>query len=185
MFLRLALHAAALAASTALAQPAPERFAIPQHGTLLLNVPTDWRVADKATANPPAVAVHLGPAATDSFDLQLTAVWLEPAKRAEMTPQAIKERVQATSKELLKQAVEKDAPLSELRGKQALGYYFSLSDRESQNTGSDYRYIAEGTLAVGEVVVIFTFLHREAGTPAKAQALHVVSEAAWVPEQAR
>lgn len=186
MISRLVVLAASLAfASATLAQPAPKRFAIPQHGALLLNAPADWRVADKATANPPAVSIRLQPADGDSFDLQMTALWLEPAKRAEMTPEAVKERVQATSKELLGQSVEKEAQLVELRGKQTLGYYFSLSDRESQNTGSDYRYIAEGTVTVGEVVLIFTFLHREPGTAAKEQALQIVRDASFAKEQAK
>lgn len=184
MISRLVLLAAVLSASGAtLAQPAPQRFAIPGHGTLLLNVPLQWRLADKATPNPPSVSISAGPATGDSFDLQMTAVWLEPAKRAEMTPQAIKQRVQATSKELLNQAVEKQAELIELRGKQAQGYYFSLTDRESQNTGSDYKHIAQGSVTVGEIVLIFAFLHREAGTPAKEPALQLVREAAYAKEQ--
>ena len=186
MILRPALYAAALLlASTALAQPAPQRFAIPEHGAVLLDVPSAWRVADKASANPPAVSIRLQPPDGDSFDVQMTAVWLEPAKRAEMTPEVIKQRVQATSQELLPQSVEKEAPLAELRGKQALGYYFSLTDRQSQNTGTDYKYIAEGTVTVGDVVLIFTFLHREPGIPAKEQALQVVHDAGYAREQAK
>ncbi len=181
MNLRPALLAAALVFSSAApAQPAPKRFAIPGHGSLLLNVPAEWRVADKSTANPPAVTLSVRPATGDSFNLQVTALWPEPAKMAAMTPEVIKERVQATSKDLLKQSVEKEAPLLELRGKETLGYYFSLTDRESQNTAGDYKYIAQGTVTVGEVVLIFTFLHREPATPAKNQALQMVADAVYV-----
>jgi len=186
MISRLVLLAAVLGFSSAtFAQPAPQRFAIPGHGTLLLNVPAEWRLADKATPNPPSVSVSARPATGDGFDLQMTAVWLEPEKRAEMTPEAIKQRVQATSKELLNQAVEKQAELIELRGKQAQGYYFSLTDRESQNTGSDYKHIAEGTVTVGEIVLIFAFLHREPGTPAKEPALQLVREATYAKDEAK
>jgi hypothetical protein len=183
MISRLVLCVAVLALSSAtLAQPAPQRFPIPGHGALLINVPPEWRVASKSSTNPPAVAFNMLPATGDSYNLQMTAIWLEPAKRAEMTPEVIKERVQATSKELLKQSVEKEAQLVELRGKQALGHYFSLTDRESQNTGTDYKHIAEGTVTVGEVVLIFTFLHREPGTPAKEQALQLVRQATYATE---
>lgn len=186
MISRLLVFTAVLAfSSTTLAQAGPQRFAIPGHGTLVLSLPAEWLVADKTTANPPAVALRAGPATEDSFNLQITAVWLEPAKRAELTPEVIKERVQAMSQDLLKQAVEKQAQLIELRGKQALGYYFSLTDRESQNTGTDYRHIAQGTVTVGEVVLIFSFLHREPGTPAKEQALRLVRDAAYVKEQSK
>jgi hypothetical protein len=181
MNLRLALLVAALAfSSAALAQSSPKRFAIPGHGSLLLNVPAEWRVADKVSANPPAVALSMRPASGDSFDLEVTALWLEPAKMAGMTPEVIKERVQATSKDLLKQSVEKEAPLLELRGKEALGYYFSLTDRESQNTAGDYKHIAQGTVTVGEALVIFTFLHREPTAPAKDQALQMITAATYV-----
>ena len=186
MISRLLLFAAVLALSgAAFAQPAPQRFPIPGHGALLINIPAQWRVASKSSMNPPAVAFNLLPASGDSYNLQMTAVWLEPAKRAEMTPEVIKDRMQATGKELLKQSVEKEVQLAELRGKQALGYYFSLSDRQSQNTGTDYKHIMEGTVTVGEVVLIFTFLHREPGTTAKEQALQLVREATYTTEQAK
>jgi len=181
MNLRLALLAAALVFSSAApAQPAPKRFAISGHGSLLLGVPAEWRVADKATANPPAVALSVRPATGDSFNLQITALWPDPAKTAGMTPEAIKERVQATSRDLLQQSVEKEAQLLELRGKETLGYYFSLTDRESQNTAGDYKYIAQGMATVGEVLVVFTFLHREPATPAKNQALQMIAGAAYL-----
>jgi hypothetical protein len=186
MISRLMLLAAVLAmSSAALAQPAAQRFPVPGHGALLINVPVAWRVASKSSTNPPAVAFNLLPASGDGYNLQMTAIWLEPAKRAEMTPEAIKDRVQSTSKELLKQAVEKDAPLTELHGKQARGYYFTLTDRESQNTGMDYKHIAEGTVMVGEVVLVFTFLHREPGIAAKQQALQVVREAKYSMEESK
>ena len=184
MILRPALLAAALVfSSAASAQPSPQRFAIAGHGSLLLNVPTGWRVADKAVANPPAVALSMFAPTGDSFNLQITAIWLEPAKRSGMTPEVIRERVQATASELLPKSVEKEAKLIELRGKQALGYYFSLTDRESANTAGHYQYIAEGTVTVGETVTIFTFLHREPDTPAKDQALRMIKDAAYVMEK--
>jgi hypothetical protein len=91
------------------------------------------------------------PAADDSFNLQLTAI--------------IRDRVQASSRELLSSSVESEA---------------KLVDRESKNTAGDYKYIAQGMATVGEVLVIFTFLHRELETAAKQQALQMLADAAYV-----
>jgi len=178
MMLRAALLIVALVFSSA--SIAQQRYAVPGHGTLVLPVPAAWRAADKPLQNPPAIALVMLPATDDSFNLQLTAIWLGPAKRADLTPQAIRDRVQASSRELLSSSVEGEAKLVELRGTEALGYYYSLTDRETKNTAGDYKYIAQGMATVGEVLVIFTFLHRELETAAKQQALQMLADAAYV-----
>src|SRR5882672_8847903 len=118
--LHLTLLAVLLTSGSALAQPAPRQFAIPGHGSLELNVPVGWRVADKSLADPPAVAIGMRPTSGDAFNLQITSVRLDPAKMAGTTPPSMKERTQGLAKKLLATSVETTAEVLELRGKNTL-----------------------------------------------------------------
>lgn len=85
---------------------------------------------------------------------------------------------------MLSQALEKQATLVELRGREAHGYHFSLTDRGSTNKGGDYRYVTQGTLATGELIVIFTLLHRDPAPPEKPRVLELLADARHSAEAA-
>ena len=166
---------ALLVASAALAQTKPQQFPIPGHGSLNLNVPTGTQVAERPVNDPPAVAIRIIPAMGDAWHLQITAVRLDPARASKAPP--IKDRVQRTADGLLARALEKQATLVELRGRDASGYYFSLTDRESKNMPDDYKYLTQGSATVGELTLVFTFLYREPNNPQKDEVLRMLADA--------
>jgi len=164
--------------STAAAQAQSARqFSIPGHGSLVLDVPNGWRVTTRSVDNPPSVALRIDPPSGDAFVLQVSSVWLDPSKRAGISSDELRARTQKSAEELLPQAVEKQATLVELHGKEANGYYFSLTDRGPATDPKDYKYATQGTLLVGDLLTVFTFLHRRADDPAKAEALRILSSA--------
>jgi hypothetical protein len=172
----LAVLACALV-SAASAQPAQTRqFSIPGHGSLVFDVPEGWRVAERALEDPPSTAVRIGPRSGNAFLLQITSVWLEPGKAAAYTPQELQARVRKTAQEMLPQAVEKEATLVELRGNDTYGYHYSLTDRSPTSDPGDYKYVTQGTLLSGELVTVFTFLHREPAPREKQQALKMLAD---------
>lgn len=179
-----AFLAAALVSAAAAQTAQSRRFSIPGHGSLLVDVPEGWQVAERPLANPPSTALRIGPASGDAFILQVTSVWLEPKKLAALTPQELEARVRKTAEEMLPQAVEKDVELVELHGKQASGYRFSLTDRSSSSDPSDYKYVTQGTVLSGPLVTIFTFLHRVPTDPAKARALELLASARYAEDVA-
>jgi len=171
--------------STALAQPAETRsFSVPGHGSLMLDVPKGWRVAERPTGEPPSIYVRFDPPSGDAFVLQITAVWLDAEKRAKQTPEAMKAREQEQADGMLAQAEEKQAKVVELRGRQAHGYHYSLADRTSANKGDDYKYLTQGTLLTGELVTIFTLLQREPVARDKARVLQMLADARHSSEAA-
>lgn len=119
-----------VAGQLAHAQPAPQRFPVPGHGSLQLQVPNDWRAASKSLDKPASVLLRIRPAAGDAFPVQVTALWLDPEKRARKTPEQLKQDVEKSAAGPLQRSVEKDLRLEALRGAQALGYYYSLTGRE-------------------------------------------------------
>src|SRR5215831_3275437 len=160
------------------AQGAPvTRYAVPKHGSLELKIPEGWRVQNRTLADPPSALLRVAPPSGNAFNIQITAVWIDPAK-GDTRPEAIRERVQAAAKAALKQAVETEAKVLELRGAQAQGYYFSLTDKASSSGPDDYKYMTQGVAIAGELGVLFTILQRAPGGEDRDKALRMVADAA-------
>lgn len=170
--------------STVSAQSGETAFSIPGHGSLVLNVPKGWRTANRSLDNPPSAAIRIGPHSGDAFLLQLTSIWLDPAKLARLTPEELKARVQKSAEDMLPQAAEKQAALIELRGKDARGYHFALTDRTSKNLGDDYKYVTQGSMIAGETLTVFTLLHRDPADPARQQAVQMLADARYSTKSA-
>jgi hypothetical protein len=83
--------------------------------------------------------------------------------------------VQSAANAALKEAVEKEVKVLELRGAQSQGYYFLLTDK-APGPG-EFKYLTQGMLSVGELTVAFTILHREAASDDREKALRVVADA--------
>ena len=165
-----------LLAGLALAQE-PRRFGVPGHGNLVLNVPAGWRVIDSSVAQPPSAIIRMRPPEGDRFYLQVTAIRLDPAKIAEITPEVIRERMRNVAKKVFTSAVESDVQLVDLRGNQAYGSHFSVTDAKSKNTAGDYKYVTQGFIVSGELITNFTFLHREQPEPDRERVLQMFADA--------
>jgi hypothetical protein len=135
----LAFLAGALAWSSvaAVSGPTRQQFPIPGHGSLSVEVPAEWRVSSVPLAKPPSLTLSIHPATGDAFELKMTTVWMDPAARKKPTRDSMQEGVRGVAKDALAQAEEKDAPLVELKGKDTSGYYFSVTDKHSSNSGGD------------------------------------------------
>jgi hypothetical protein len=161
-----------------------QRYFSPGHGSLLLNVPRAWMALGKPLENPPSVALRFSPAEGTGFSVQFTSVWLEPDKLAGFTPESIRSKTQDSAKELLPESEEKEAAAVELRGAHSIGYYYSLTSRGAPSGPEDYKYMTQGTVRTGEIVTVFTILHRDPAVPEKAQALRMFAEATYSKEPA-
>jgi hypothetical protein len=91
----------------------------------------------------------------------------------------LKASVGQSTAEPLRQAVEKAVTIQELRGKQTVGYYYSLTDRAPPP--GEYKYITQGELLVGELLTTFTILHQDAMLPDKKLALAMFADAIYSP----
>jgi len=154
-----------------------QRYVIPGHGSLSLNVPRAWMALSKPLEKPPSVVLLFRPASGGAFSVQLTSAWLAPDKLAGFTPESIRSKTQDSATKLLPEAEEKEAAMAELRGAESIGYYFSLTSRGAPSGPEDYKYMTQGTVRTGEIVTIFTILHRDPVLPEKAQALRMLAEA--------
>jgi hypothetical protein len=168
------IAAIVLSGGTVAQDASTTRYSVPGHGSLELKVPGGWRSQTRSRSEPPIAQVRLTPASGNAFDLQITAGWLDPAK-SDRRPDALKARVQSAANAALKEAVEKEVKVLELRGAQSQGYYFLLTDK-APGPG-EFKYLTQGMLSVGELTVAFTILHREAASDDREKALRVVADA--------
>jgi hypothetical protein len=154
-----------------------QQFAVPGRGNLQLSVPKEWRAISKSLEEPTSVLLRIRPATGEAFLVQVTAVWLEPAKLAARTEEQLKADVRRSAEKLLTQAVEKEAVIVELRGAQTLGYHYSLTDRAPKP--GEYKYMTQGILVTGELLTIFTILYHDPALPEKAQVLQMFAGATY------
>ncbi len=159
-------------------QASTQRFPVPGRGSLQLNVPKEWRAISKSLDEPASVLLRIRPAAGEAFLVQVTAVWLEPAKLAGKTEEQLKADVRRGTEKLLTQAVEKEAVIEELRGAQALGYHYSLTDR-APGPG-EYKYMTQGMFVTGELLTIFTILYHDPALPEKGKVLQMFAGATYM-----
>jgi len=161
-----------------------QRYVIPGHGSLLLNVPRAWLALNKPLEKPPSLALLFRPAQGAAFSVQLTSVWLAPDKLAGFTAESIKSKTQDSATQLLPEAEEKQVAIVELRGAESIGYYYSLTSRGAPSGPEDYKYMTQGTVRTGEIVTTFTILHRDPLLPEKARALRMFADATHSKEPA-
>jgi hypothetical protein len=153
-------------------------FPVPGHGTLRMKVPDGWRSQASPVRDPASVTLHFTPASGDAFDVQVTAVWLDSAKRTSMTPESMKASAQHAGEELLPHSVEKTVVLHDLKGPESVGFYYALTDR--QPGPGEFSHLTQGMFLTGEILSSFTILHRTSESAEAAHALQAFAGATYV-----
>jgi len=153
-------------------------YVVPNHGKLTLAFPGNLKGFSKPVSEPASVLLRFRPQTGDAFYVQVTSVWLDATKIATSTPEHLKATVAKTAQEPLRHSVEKDATLKELRGAETRGFYYSLTDR-APGPG-EYKYLSQGSFLTGEMMTIFTILHREPVCPEKETVLQMFAQAKYV-----
>lgn len=128
---------------------------LPDGGKLELAVPGSWKAAHETAG--PAVTVNLSPSDKGDFSILLTALPVLPGSPAS-TPEGLREATIQSGNELLSTALQKSLELTELKGPQAIGYLYHLTDRNPEKGPGDYREVHQGALLIAQRVITFTIL---------------------------
>lgn len=146
-----------LSVNAAFAQDTDTRkYPLPDHGSIQLNIPVAWDddLRQPPDRLPPTIAFK--PKSGNKFEILITPIWLEPKGALPPNSEKIKGLVQQASEQAKFQSVEKNIQLKELKGASGNGYYFSATDRAPEPEG--YKYMTQGTIRVGDLMVMFTLL---------------------------
>lgn len=116
-----------------------------------------------------------------SFQVIVTPVWSGKSGRPLPNGEQLKQEVRKSADEARAQAVERTIEIKELKGEAVSGYYFSATDRAPKP--GEFKYMTQGMLRTGKLMLIFTVLTNDGQTRIVDDALamlkgarHVVSE---------
>ena len=154
---------------------AVEKYPIPEHGTLELNVPTSWRGDIHKPQENLLPTIIFGPTKGNDFQVLITVLWDNVGKPDFNSPEKVRALVEIDAKKILPKAVETKIVLREIRGPNNTGYFFSLTDK-APNPG-EYRYMTRGAIGVGNLLLNTTILHRIKESESVKEALFMLREA--------
>jgi hypothetical protein len=160
-------------AVTAKAPKNERRYPLGDYGFFRVDVPSSWKddLWQPPERLPPTIS--LSPKAGNPFQVLITPIW-GPNKDV-LKDVAIKELVQKSVERVKPQSVEKTIQLVELRGPSSKGYYFFSTDKAPKP--EEYKYMTQGALVVGDLIVSFTILTNGNHEEVAKEALTILREA--------
>ena len=178
---RIKLHVALLVCligTAAIAQPVTgeRRFALPDHGNFVIQVPRDWKdqVRQQPNRVPPTIA--FGPGSGNPFQFMVTPIWPPTKDHSLPSRDQVRATVERGAQEARSQAAEKELRIVELQGRSGMGFYFSATDRAPKP--GEYKILTHGMILVGQLVVSFTLLTNDGQEAVIKQALEALKGAA-------
>jgi len=163
-------------ATTAIAAAGEKKaFALPDKSTLELVIPAGWKDELKANPGSTPATINLGPRDGASFQVSLTPIARQRPGGSVDTAIKMRQSVQQAADKVKPSAVEQYLPVEELTGAPAPGYYFSATDREPKP--GEYKYLTQGMLLVGDVVVSFSVLTNDGQEKVRDEALAMLRSA--------
>jgi hypothetical protein len=166
-------------AATAFAADGEKKaFALPDDSRLELTIPAGWKDESKPNKGSAPATTVLTP--RDGAPFQVTITPLARQRSGASADTAIKMRhgVQQAADKVKPTALEHYLPVEELTGAPGRGYYFSATDREPKP--DEFKYLTQGMLLVGDVVVSFAILTNDAQEKVRDQALAMLKSASHV-----
>jgi len=179
-FRLLILTASLVAATVSTAALAEETeiersYPLPGHGVLIMKVPAAWHelVAQPNAAIPPTI--KLTPASDTSFTYILTPLWPVPGMPENFgTPDHLRTLVGDYAKQVAGSTIEKKIDLKELTGTNTI-YYFNATHKDTKSGAN--KYMTQGAVRVGTLVVTFTLLTKEKDPALARQAMALLQTA--------
>jgi hypothetical protein len=162
------------AAWAANAAPLPEQFVLPNHGTLALNVPSDWKANVKTPAGDSPQTILIAPKNGAGFQMLLTPIWGD-AGRALPDDAKIRTVVASAAKGAESGAAQSSVAIRNIAGPSSRGYYFYATDKAP--SAGEWKYVRQGTVKTGDIVVTFTILTNEGQKANEKTALDMIRHA--------
>jgi hypothetical protein len=160
---------------------ASRSYDLPGHGALALTVPADWK---ESISRPPGdlpPTIGFEPASGAGFQVVVTPIWGPPGMTAErFTAEDARTLAEKQGRKILEESVETDLTLKEIKGPQAVGYVFALTDKSLVDrvpAEGEYRCVTQGVVLVGDLLMTVTVLSQEHGTEVVRAALQMLRTA--------
>jgi len=159
--------------AAAVASRKERHYPLGNSGSFRIDIPPSWNDEFQQPPKMSPPTIFLSPTAGNRFLILVTPIW--GAKKEFLKDEAIKEFVQKSAEKVKSQSVEKTLQLVEFRGTSGKGYYFFSTDKAPKP--DEYKYMTQGTLAVGDLIVTFTVLTNGDHEQVAKEALTILREA--------
>lgn len=159
------------ATATAIAADGEKKaYPLPDNSKLELTIPPGWKdeLKEKTT-------IALSPREGAPFQVVVTPVARQRAGADADTTIKMRHSVQQAADKIKPSAVEEYLAVEQLLGAPRPGYYFSATDRDPKP--GEFKYLTQGMLLVGDVVISFSILTNDGQQKAKDEALAVLKRA--------
>jgi hypothetical protein len=148
-------------------------YVVKDHGAIKLSMPDGWREQTRSSdAGPPTIELS---SPDGQMLLLITPLWSPRADEKFNSTEKIAEAIEKAAKSVVSTAVEKELILRPIKTSSGEGRYFSATDR-APKTG-EYRFMANGAVPAGKLLLSFTVLSHVAPPEGIARALEVVASA--------
>lgn len=162
--------------TTAIAADAEKKaFALPDNSKLELAVPAGWKDEVKPKQGNAPATIALSPREGAPFQVVVMPIGRQRAGSSADTAIGMRDNVQQAADKIKPSAAEQYLPVEPLTGAPAPGFYFSATDREPKP--GDFKYLTQGMLLVGDIVVGFSILTNDGQEKAKDEALAMLKSA--------
>jgi hypothetical protein len=160
-------------------QTSVRSYPLPDHGTFQLQVPVGWadQMQQPPRRLPPTIKFRQKEGA--AFEVLLTPLW---AMNGNALPsvQNVRQIVSQSAEGAKTQSVEKTISVVEVKGSSGMGFFFSATDRAPK--AGEYKFLTQGIILVGELMVTFTVLTNDNQTDIVADALAMLKSAVHLNE---
>lgn len=161
---------------------AHEEYEIPEHGLLLLDVPTAWQVIFYQPADNGFPIISFFPFegnetfdGSENFQLSVAVFWTYSPLRDLTAPKNLRRFVESVGQSVLKQSDQETLELEEIAGRSGMGYAFDLTDSDASN--GEYQNLTQGAIAVGDLIVAFSLVTRDHHATLRALTLEMLKTA--------
>ena len=150
-------------------------FALPDNSKLELGIPGGWKDELKPNAGKAPATILLTPREGAPFQVVVTPVGRQRPGTSADTAIGMRQSVQDAADKVKPNAVEPILTAEALTGAPGPGFYFSATDREPKP--GEFKYLTQGMLLVGDVVVSFGILTNDGQEKVKDEALAMLKSA--------
>ena len=156
-----------------------KEFAIRDAGFLTLAYPKGWRASVQSTpaGEPPSTTISFRREFDEKFVAMVTAV----PRDSKLRQYGAQKVLEMTGNHALSRAVEKEVNLKELRGEEARGLFFTLTDKKlvelAEPKPGTYKYLTQGWVDFGDLALSFVIGDNYPHAEERQAALDMISSA--------
>lgn len=153
-----------------------KRYELPNLDALELSLPAGWvERVEPDPAGEQALTFEFAPGEGPPFQAFVTPQWSEPGELAVLDAAALRGQVQQAAERIRAQSVETQIEIRRLQGESGVGFYFAATDRAPRP--EEFRYMTQGALQAGDLVLWFTILTNDGQETVVADGLAMLQSA--------